>query len=48
VTTDEQGNVKTIDNCKCRRMLLSLAPYWWKCNEEVIVVEPPPPVPPEG
>jgi hypothetical protein len=43
VTTDDQGAVKQIDNCTCRRMVLSLAPYWWKCNEPPIVVDTPPP-----
>ena len=41
VVTDDQGNVKQIDNCTCRRMVLSLAPYWWKCNEAPTVVETP-------
>ncbi|CAN7510985.1 hypothetical protein LJR084_003663 [Variovorax sp. LjRoot84] len=45
VTTDAKGVVSKIDNCKCRRMLLSLAPYWWKCNEPPIVVAPPAPAP---
>jgi hypothetical protein len=48
VVVDDQGNVKRIDNCKCRRMVLTLAPYWWRCNEPPIVVEPPPPPPPPG
>jgi hypothetical protein len=43
VETDEQGNVKKIDNCVCRRMVLSLAPYWWKCKEPADVFDPPPP-----
>lgn len=41
VVTDERGNVKQIDNCTCRRMVLSLAPYWWKCNEPPIKVDTP-------
>lgn len=40
VTTDDQGNVKTIDNCGCRRMVVSLAPYWTRCNEPAIQVDP--------
>jgi hypothetical protein len=43
VETDGQGNVTKIDNCVCRRMVLSLAPYWWSCNESAIVIEPPTP-----
>jgi hypothetical protein len=41
VTTDAQGNVKTIDNCKCRRMMMSFAPYWRKCNDQALAVKPP-------
>lgn len=48
VTTDAQGNVTRIDNCSCRRMVLSLAPYWWRCNEPPIVVDTPTPAPPPG
>jgi len=33
VTADEKGNVMQIDNCACRRMLLTTAPFWWRCNE---------------
>jgi hypothetical protein len=43
VATDERGNVREIDNCVCRRMVLSLAPYWWKCNEPAITIEAPAP-----
>ena len=43
VTTDEQGNVTRIDNCACRRMVVSLAPYWWKCDDPAITPPPPPP-----
>lgn len=42
VTTDAQGNVQRIDNCSCRRMVLSLAPYWWRCNEPPFEAPPPP------
>lgn len=42
VTIDAQGNVTRIDNCSCRRMVLSLAPYWWRCNETPTVIDPPP------
>ncbi len=44
VTTDAKGNITKIDNCTCRRMVLTLAQYWWKCNEKPI--EPVPPTPP--
>ncbi|MEZ5351532.1 MAG: hypothetical protein R2762_02765 [Bryobacteraceae bacterium] len=42
VTTDGQGRVTKIDNCKCRRMVRTLAPYWWRCKEPAIVIDPPP------
>jgi hypothetical protein len=38
VEFDDKGNVKTIDNCSCRRMVLSLAPFWTRCNEPVTTV----------
>lgn len=43
VTTDREGNVTRIDNCACRRMLRTLAHYWWRCGDAA--VEPPPPAP---
>jgi hypothetical protein len=33
VTVDPNGVVQVIDNCSCRRMVISLAPYWTRCNE---------------
>lgn len=45
VTADEKGTVTKIDNCSCRRMVLSTAPYWWRCNEPAITPEPPTPPP---
>jgi hypothetical protein len=48
LVTDAQGQVKRIDNCGCRRMVLSLAPYWWRCNEPAVEPQTPPepPAPP--
>lgn len=40
VETDDKGNITSIDNCTCRRMVLSLASVWSRCNEPVI--KPPP------
>jgi hypothetical protein len=37
VTVDAKGVVTNIDNCSCRRMVLSFAPYWWNCNDSAIV-----------
>lgn len=42
VTTDAQGKVTKIDNCSCRRMVFTLAPFWWRCNEPAIVIDPAP------
>jgi hypothetical protein len=36
VLIDAKGAVQSIDNCSCRRMVFSAAPYWWKCNDAVI------------
>ena len=52
VETDAKGAVRVIDNCSCRRMVLSLAPYWSRCNDPAITVEtaptPAPPAPAPG
>lgn len=48
VEFDAKGNVATIDNCSCRRMVMSLAPFWTRCNEDPIKVNPPAPPPPAG
>lgn len=40
ITVDAQGRVGTIDNCGCRRMVRTLAPYWATCTDPVL--EPPP------
>lgn len=45
VTSDAKGNITKIDNCFCRRMAVSLAPYWWQCNEKPWVVAAPTPAP---
>ncbi len=39
---DAQGLVGAIDNCGCRRMLPTLAPYWATCSDPA---QNPPPVP---
>jgi hypothetical protein len=43
VTADDKGNITKIDNCVCRRMVLSLAPFWWRCDEAPWVAPAPPP-----
>jgi hypothetical protein len=32
VEVDENGKIKQIDNCVCRRMVKSFANFWWKCT----------------
>lgn len=46
ITVGAQGKVGSIDNCKCRRMVRTLAPYWWQCGDPVVQPPPPPPAPP--
>jgi hypothetical protein len=31
VDFDADGNITAIDNCSCRRLVLSLARFWWRC-----------------
>jgi len=31
---DTSGRVKGIDNCECRRMVISFADFWWQCHAE--------------
>jgi Quinohemoprotein amine dehydrogenase, alpha subunit domain III len=38
VEASEEGRVRTIDNCVCRRLVLSHAGFWWKCDATVPVV----------
>ena len=40
VEVDTDGSIKSIDNCACRRMVVSFGNFWWKCNCEVINLEP--------
>ncbi len=36
VTVDEAGVVTKIDNCSCRRMVLTTAALWWRCNDPAL------------
>jgi hypothetical protein len=47
ITLDDAGLITGIDNCACRRLVLSLAPFWWKCTcgIQVIETEPNSPIP---
>jgi hypothetical protein len=33
VDFDDQGTIQAIDNCSCRRLVVSWASLWWKCQE---------------
>jgi hypothetical protein len=35
VTIDEKGIISDIDNCSCRRLVVSLATLWWQCQRGV-------------
>jgi hypothetical protein len=37
VTFDANGTILTIDNCTCRRLVVSLSPYWWICGGSLIL-----------
>jgi hypothetical protein len=45
VTVDANGLVQVIDNCSCRRMVISFAPYWTRCNDAPIGTSPTAPTP---
>jgi hypothetical protein len=32
VTVDGNGNITSIDNCSCRRLVLSFSQVWWQCG----------------
>jgi hypothetical protein len=32
VTVNADGTIAQIDNCSCRRMVISYSTYWWKCT----------------
>jgi hypothetical protein len=32
VTVNSDGTIAQIDNCSCRRMVLSFASFWWRCS----------------
>lgn len=33
VMVDANGVITSIDNCQCRRLVASLAGFWWQCSE---------------
>ena len=38
VQVDADGNITSIDNCACRRLVASLSGFWWQCKESDITV----------
>lgn len=38
VTVDTDGNVTTIDDCACRRIVASFGNFWWQCTNTVTSV----------
>jgi hypothetical protein len=32
VDVDDDGQITAIDNCRCRRMIVTLAHLWWRCK----------------
>jgi Quinohemoprotein amine dehydrogenase, alpha subunit domain III len=38
VEFDDGGNITAVDNCGCRRMVVSLAEAWWKCTTSQLTV----------
>ncbi|HJQ85651.1 MAG TPA: hypothetical protein VKA21_16300 [Candidatus Binatia bacterium] len=41
VVVDEHGVVQTIDNCYCRRLVVSAARLWWRCGDPATPCPPP-------
>ncbi len=41
VDVDADGNVVRIDNCTCRRLIVSFGNFWWGCEDEpAITIDP--------
>lgn len=38
VEVDENGVIKEIDNCTCRRLVISFGHFWWKCKADLLTV----------
>jgi hypothetical protein len=39
VEIDASGSIQTIDNCACRRLVVSFAKHWWTCEARVPTIE---------
>jgi hypothetical protein len=40
VEIDANGNILVIDNCACRRLVVSFANFWWKCDCQQLTLKP--------
>jgi hypothetical protein len=39
VDIDAEGTITGIDNCSCRRMVASAAPFWWRCSGGMVTID---------
>ncbi|WP_205191121.1 MULTISPECIES: hypothetical protein [unclassified Burkholderia] len=39
VLMDADGMITTIDNCECRRIVLSFGSFWWQCQSGKVVIK---------
>jgi hypothetical protein len=39
VNTDANGSITSIDNCSCRRLVVSFAEFWWQCTGTVTITD---------
>jgi hypothetical protein len=46
VQPDSDGNIVSIDNCACRRLVGSLGKFWWQCSQGDTTVTGPKPATP--
>jgi hypothetical protein len=38
IDVDADGAITAIDNCSCRRMVASAAPFWWRCTSDMVAI----------
>lgn len=41
VQVESDGTISSIDNCACRRLVASLAGFWWQCTQGNTTIKPP-------
>lgn len=39
VTVDDDGTIASIDNCTCRRIVLSFGSFWWACQSAQLSIK---------